>query len=425
VSSGNKRVAVLGAGIQGSCAALAFREAGIKVDLFDKEAVPVSRASRWNEGKLHLGFVFAHDRSWRTARTVIGGSISFCEILEHLTGRRIIADAISNPFNYVISKDSLVSQPQLADAYQRISGLFAACQQNTGMRYFGEEITLLCEEVPDRDWRRDYSDAKVQAVFRTAERSIDPAFVANHLGEAINAAEHITSFYNTGVESIDAASHAGPFYIVTVAGDRHGPYDSVINAMWENRLGIDAQLGITPQRSWLHRYKHAVHLRGLRNPSIPCSTMVLGLFGDYVYFGNGAGYLSWYPVCRTAMTSELVPSSEHELVSADEKRRILRQTWQGMADYMPALANERIDMEHADVEGGFIFAWGSADINDLRSELHHRSDVGVRSYGQYHSIDTGKYCLGPLFALDVVRRVSGNYPFKYRKMEELLEWIRQ
>jgi glycine/D-amino acid oxidase-like deaminating enzyme len=423
VSLGNKKVAVLGAGIQGSCAALAFRETGIKVDLFDKEAVPVSRASRWNEGKLHLGFVFAHDRSWRTARTVIAGSISFCEILEHLTGRKIIADAISNPFNYVISKDSLVPRPQLAEAYQRISGLFVACQQNTGMRYFGEEVKSVCEEVRDRDWRRDYSDAKVQAVFKTIERSIDPAFVANHLGEAINAAEHITSFYNTGVESIDAVSHAGPFYIVTRAGERHGPYDSVINAMWEDRLRIDAQLGIIPQRSWLHRYKHAVHLSGIKNPSIPCSTLVLGSFGDYVYFGNGVGYLSWYPVCRTAMTSELVP--EDELVSAEEKRKILRQTREAMADYMPALADERIDMDHAEVQGGFIFAWGSADISDLRSELHHRSDVGVRSYGEYHSIDTGKYCLGPLFALDVVRRVSGNYPLKQRETGELLEWIRQ
>jgi len=30
--------------------------------------------------------------------------------------------------------------------------------------------------------------------------------------------------------------------------------------------------------------------------------------------------------------------------------------------------------------------------------LHHRSDIGIRSAGRYHSIDTGKYGMAPYFA---------------------------
>ena len=59
------------------------------------------------------------------------------------------------------------------------------------------------------------------------------------------------------------------------------------------------------------------------------------------------------------------------------------------------------------VRGGVIFAWGSSDISDISSELHSRFDVGPFSKGGYHSIDTGKYCVAPLFALEVADRICG------------------
>ena len=48
-------VAVLGAGIMGTCLALMLARRGRRVVLFDKAAMPMSAASRWNEGKIHLG----------------------------------------------------------------------------------------------------------------------------------------------------------------------------------------------------------------------------------------------------------------------------------------------------------------------------------------------------------------------------------
>jgi hypothetical protein len=76
------------------------------------------------------------------------------------------------------------------------------------------------------------------------------------------------------------------------------------------------------------------------------------------------------------------------------------------------------------VAGGFIFAWGSADIDDIGSELHQRFDIGVRSYGRYHSIDTGKYCMAPLYALEVARRVGQHDRIDRLGIGELLECVR-
>ena len=61
-----KHVAVLGAGILGSCIALLLARKGITVDLFDLESAPMSGASRWNEGKIHLGYLYGADTTLET-----------------------------------------------------------------------------------------------------------------------------------------------------------------------------------------------------------------------------------------------------------------------------------------------------------------------------------------------------------------------
>jgi len=78
------RVAVLGGGLQGACIAMELASAGISVDLYDKNDRCMSQASAQNEGKIHLGYVFANDRSLRTARTVIKGAVTFASLMRRL-----------------------------------------------------------------------------------------------------------------------------------------------------------------------------------------------------------------------------------------------------------------------------------------------------------------------------------------------------
>jgi hypothetical protein len=62
--------------------------------------------------------------------------------------------------------------------------------------------------------------------------------------------------------------------------------------------------------------------------------------------------------------------------------------------------------EKWDVLGGFISAWGHSGIDDPQSMLHRRYDVGCQQFGNYFSIDTGKYTLAPSIAVDTARRMS-------------------
>src|SRR4029077_9220616 len=63
------RVGVLGGGLQGCCTALALAERGAEVILFDKNDALLSRVAVANEGKIHLGYMYAGDPTLSTAKT--------------------------------------------------------------------------------------------------------------------------------------------------------------------------------------------------------------------------------------------------------------------------------------------------------------------------------------------------------------------
>ena len=51
-------------------------------------------------------------------------------------------------------------------------------------------------------------------------------------------------------------------------------------------------------------------------------------------------------------------------------------------------------------------AAGHSDIDDPASELHCRYDVGVKSFGRYHSVDTGKLTLAPRLSVQAANAVG-------------------
>ena len=55
----------------GSSVALLLGRRGVQVTVFDQAPLPFAGASRWNEGKIHLGYLYAADPSLETARRVL------------------------------------------------------------------------------------------------------------------------------------------------------------------------------------------------------------------------------------------------------------------------------------------------------------------------------------------------------------------
>ncbi len=115
-------IAVLGAGIMGSSIALFLARRGANVSLFDAAHAPFTGASRWNEGKIHLGFLYAGDRSLRTAQRLLPGGLAFKDLVEELTGQSL--DNVTSPSDdiYLVHKESVVDSTDMARRFQSISG---------------------------------------------------------------------------------------------------------------------------------------------------------------------------------------------------------------------------------------------------------------------------------------------------------------
>ena len=98
-------IAIIGGGLQGIGLAIELSMRGFRVELFEKRVVCLSQASLNNEGKIHLGFVFANDRSLETARLMSRGAFRFAPVLERWLESKIDFK-ISLPFHYVVHRDS-------------------------------------------------------------------------------------------------------------------------------------------------------------------------------------------------------------------------------------------------------------------------------------------------------------------------------
>ena len=111
----HSEIAVLGAGIMGCCLALDLAQRGHRVDLIEYASEPMTGASLHNEGKLHLGFVYANDPLKATHGLMLRGSLAFSRIIERLTGMETSSLVVLNSENMNVY---LTKVPLFADFWR-------------------------------------------------------------------------------------------------------------------------------------------------------------------------------------------------------------------------------------------------------------------------------------------------------------------
>lgn len=394
-------VLVLGAGIQGACAALVAARRGYHVRVVDRALQCMERASLRNEGKIHLGHVYANDPSFRTADLMLRAALSFAPLLDRWIPDQFCWPALrSNSFSYIIVRDSLVPMERLLGHYARVEDQCLALQSmDPTLHYLGRSLTRLwqTQEIPPFVNREVASGAVA-----TPEVSVDLVGLRQVIAAALERDPRIVPMYGHAVDEVVRRSHGFTVAGVTTTGQRwHLDAGHVVNALWDGRLAIDAQLGLVPNRPWVYRFKHRVLGRlPLSLAGLPSMTFVLGAFGDVVTRPNDdLLYLSWYPTCMTGWSQTLEPPAAWRpaamgALRASEQQPIIRDTLTAFDRLIPGLA----ETTSVTADGGVIFSWGDSDIDHADSELHQRYQIGVFSADGYYSINTGKLTSAPYFA---------------------------
>jgi glycine/D-amino acid oxidase-like deaminating enzyme len=401
------RIGVLGGGLQGCCTALALAERGAEVVLFDKNDALLSRAAVANEGKIHLGYMYAGDPTLSTAKTMITGALSFAPFLERYLGQPARSFSVSVPAAYVVHRDSQRSADDVCAYLKTVHALINEAAEGRDQAYFGRDLRAALRPWSAAEKEAEFDPAIAVAVFSTPEIAINPSALAQTMRECIAAHPQIEVRCNRSI--VRAEERHG---IRVLSNGKDGPFrdsfDHVVNALWDGRLGLNETLGIRADRPWLHRLKYGVSFRlplDVRPP--PSATFVLGPFGEVVTYGNGIIYLTWYPECLQAISTDVTPPDWATYPPEPLRSRILAGTFRALSGIVTSLRNLNAEsLPEAGVKGGAITAWGKTDIYDPASELHRRYEIGVTSKGCFHFIDPGKLTMVPHFAEVCARRIS-------------------
>lgn len=395
------RVAVVGGGLVGSLVALLAARSGWDVDVLESRDALLSAASAANEGKVHLGPVFAMGGA-DTHGVMLRGALAFAPLIEEALGRPLDwSSMLSPPFEYLVMPGSLLSVEQLAARYAAMNESFELLAPEIGRHYVG---TVL-ERVVDTTMRVDAATGL--AGFATSERAIDPVVLCSIIREGVHASPRIRVLLSTRVSSLEPDGGRVVVTTHTVSGQSSARYDAAVNCAWEGQLELE------PRAVGEVNFRLKAAVRLPPHPGARTVTLVQGPFGDVVAH-RGYTYASWYP--RGRLAHEFGSSA-----SAGALRMLDALTActgrDSAPDWAAACADDQVGplqdlglvppgLTWVEVVGGMILGHGRRDIDVASSQLHSRSEFGVRAVGSVITPVNFKLTTAPLAAAEAVRALE-------------------
>ena len=392
-----KHVAVLGAGIMGSATALFLARRGARVTIFDAADQPFAGASRWNEGKIHLGYLYAADPSLETARRVVPGGLAFKALAKELIGCSLDQTITPRDDTYLIHRDSVVRAEAAEHYFAAVTSLVTS---HGDVSSYLAPVTAV-RRLSQSELNADYDTAQVVAGFRVPERSVSTVWVADRFVDALSAESRIERRMQTSVRGVRGSTDAlaSPLFVETDAG-AEGPFDYVVNSLWEGRLAIDAGLGLPLPTTWSHRFRLSAFLRTTHSVDVPNTVIATGPFGDVKNYNGRDFYLSWYLTGLLAEGTAVKPPRLPSLAEKDHARMI-GEIIDRLGSFVRSVPALRSCTEKVRLEGGWVYAAGQGSLADPKSTLHRRDRIGITHAGSYISVDTGKYSTAPWLAREI------------------------
>lgn len=396
-----RRVAILGAGITGCCIALFLARKGIPVSLFDMRRAPMEGASRWNEGKIHLGYLYGADRSLATARHVLPGGLAFKPLMQQLLEQDLSGQVTDSDDIFLIHRDSVVDADQARAYYQSVDDL---------LRHSDDAGHYLCDlrgrstrELLSGELAAIADPAWVTAGFRVPERSVHTHWFADQLCAAVAAQPGIEQRMDERVDTV--RRHAGMterWQVVTAKNSQ--TFDCVVNALWQDRLAIDTTAGLAPPAEWSARYRLALFVRTAEPLDTPSAVLGVGPFGDIKNYNGRDFYLSWYPAGLIHESDDQAPVAD-EALSLDHEA-VEKATGDNLSAILSGVGDILASSVETRVGGGWVVAQGHGPLSSPGSTLHRRDRFGVCRLGTYYSVDTGKYSTAPWLAQSLAEEIA-------------------
>ncbi len=390
-----RRIAILGAGIMGTSLALFLARRGAAVWLFDRERAPMCGASRWNEGKIHLGYLYGADPTLDTARRILPGGLAFGALVSELIGTDVSPAVTERDDLFLIHRDSVAGPDAVAGVYRRIDDLVRS-HPDAG-HYLADLSAAASRRLSAGEIAGIADPEVVVGGFRAPERSVDTGWIADRMCEAVRSEPRIDLRMSTTITAAHPAEGETGVWRLRGTPDLDERFDLVVNALWHGRLAIDSTAGLPLPGSWSNRLRYSLFVRTGRELDLPNATVAVGPFGDVKNYTGRNFYLSWYPAGLVADTDALCPPLD-PVLEPEFEARLVAGVRAGLSPILPWTGDVLDAADRILVRGGYVFAQGKGSLSDPGSELHRRDRFGTARRGAYVSVDTGKYSTAPWLA---------------------------
>ncbi|MGR3635312.1 MAG: FAD-dependent oxidoreductase [Shimia sp.] len=393
-----KSVAVLGAGIMGIATALHLARRGAKVCLFDQQATMINGASRWNEGKIHLGYLYSGDQTGNSARAMLAAGLSFRPLIEDLVATSVGDHVTQHSDTYIVHPDSVVSPTAVAAHFANVDDMIR--DQDTSRSLRAQHSTRRVS----RSTLDQLSGGHGLDGFEVPEYSVDTQWLADRLIAAVAATPAIEPILGAKVDSATPTTSglSGPWTVHTSDQNSHGPFDVVVNALWEGRPGLDHALGLPVAKEGLHRFRKSLFVTTKHPLDVPSRVFVVGPFGDLKNYDGTRFYVSWYPAGLLAQGEGIAPPSVGQDRSDQD---IIDQTRTQIEHLAPDMSQVFHAASDIRVEGGWVYAQGRGRLDQASASIHRRDKYGIVKSGDYISVDTGKYSVAPFMAQKIAAMI--------------------
>jgi len=383
---------VIGGGIQGVTAALALAERGVPSTIVEAQPALLTRASVRNEGKIHLGYVYALDRSGETVEQMVTGALTFGPLLQRWCGEIDWDVMRSEPFAYVAMPDSLVSTADLERHYRRVDDTIVSLADDLGADYCGLDLRSLPPARQGTGAPPGMTHSAELDWFQTPEVSLDPRVLCDLIAGAVADNPLIEVATEHRVVGVEREGEEITLTCDTPDGTRDLTAAQVLDCAWQARAALDELAGLESERL-IYRLKHQVIVRADSQANPPThltpATLVQGAYGDLVPWQGGEAYISWYPAGRTFIGSAPDASDDPDPAVAQATLRHLKTLFPALGQY-----------ELADHAPGWILAPDHAhelsDISSHDSPLHDRSRMDAVTEDGWWSLRNYKLTTAPI-----------------------------
>lgn len=385
---------IIGGGLHGISTALGLAARGRRSVILEAGSGPLTRASIRNEGKIHLGFVYALDETGLTTRAMVEGSLAFAPLIERWCGPVDWPGIRSDQFGYVAMTQGLAEPDQLESHYEEVLAQMRAAAPGFGTNYLGvdtDEVAVIRHDQVFPGMAEGHSGCW----FETPERAVNPLLLAGLVERAAEGEPKVSLLARHRVVGAARTGNGFRLEVETPSGRQTVETETVVNCAWEGRPTLDRMILEEPVAGNF-RVKYQVVVRGEGTGQIKAATLVQGPFGDVVPWPGGEIFINWYPVARTHFGDQPLERLEPDSGVAARVHEAIRELF-------PAFGDSRV-VRYAPC---YILAEGHTDINDPGSRLHSRIGAEIVGRDGWWSLRSTKLTTAPLAGERCAAAITG------------------